>query len=165
MKWASFRANEWERLCPSLPVPPFHGMLDIPSLSGSVVLVNWIFFLLGSGGSQSLDQVEFVALFAGKDRRLFVVFHQLLHCVKLALSDAVQAVFQLDFEMLVFGLSFQWYWKVIGLEKQNIKTKGKIVNSDQLLKAVISVINSVPKHNELLRQLVWSKVASSPTSS
>lgn len=64
---------------------------------------------LGSGGSESLDQVEFVTLFAGEDGRLFVVFHQLLQRVELALSDAVQVVLQLDFKMLVFGLSLQRY--------------------------------------------------------
>ncbi len=85
-------------------------MLDIPSLSvWKCSHVNWIFFLLGSGGSHTLDQVEFVALFAGEDGRLFVVFHQLLHRVKLPLSNAVHVVLQLDFEMLVFGLSFQRY--------------------------------------------------------
>lgn len=61
----------------------------------------------GSGGSQGLDQVQFVALLTGEDRRLFVVFHQLLHGAELALSNAVQVVLQLHFEMLVFGLGLQ----------------------------------------------------------
>lgn len=61
----------------------------------------------GSGGGQGLDQVQFVALLAGEDWRLFVVFHQLFHGAKLALSDAVQVLFQLHFEMLVFGLGLQ----------------------------------------------------------
>lgn len=61
----------------------------------------------GSGGSQGLDEVQFVTLLAGEDRCLFVVFHQLLHGAKLALSDAVQVVLQLHFEMLVFCLGLQ----------------------------------------------------------
>lgn len=62
----------------------------------------------GSGGSQGLDQVQFVALLAGEDRSLFVVFHQLLHGGELALSNAVLVVLvQLHFEMLVFGLGLQ----------------------------------------------------------
>ncbi len=115
--------SEWTGVhCPSLPAPPILGMLDIPGLSvWKCSHVNWIFVLLGSGSSHTLDQVEFVALFAGEDGRLFVVFHQLLHRVKLPLSNAVHVVLQLDFEMLVFGLSFQRYWKVIGLEKENIQ--------------------------------------------
>jgi len=71
----------------------------------------------GSGGSQSLDQVQFVSLLTGEDGGLFVVFHQLLHGVELALSDAVKAFLQLHFEMLVLTLRLQgdgevvWLWK------------------------------------------------------
>lgn len=71
----------------------------------------------GSGGSQGLDQVQFVSLLTGKDGSLFVVFNKLFHRVELALSNAVKVFLQLHFEMLVLALRLQgdgevmWLWK------------------------------------------------------
>lgn len=70
----------------------------------------------GSGGSQGLDQVQFVSLLTGEDGGLFVVFNKLLHRVELALSNAVKVFLQLHFEMLVLALRLQgdgevvWLW-------------------------------------------------------
>lgn len=85
-----FRANKRESIV-RLYLPLMECLIFPIRLSGNVVFVNWV-LLLGSGGGESLDKVEFVTLFAGEDGRFFVVFHQLLHCVELALSDAVQVV-------------------------------------------------------------------------
>ncbi len=72
----------------------------------------------GSGGSEGLDQVQFVSLLAGEDGRLFVVFNKLLHRVELALSDAVKVFLQLHFEMLVFALRLQGDGEVIWLRRE-----------------------------------------------
>lgn len=69
----------------------------------------------GSGGSQGLDQVQFVSLLAGEDGSLFVVFNKLLHRVEFALSDAVKAFLQLNFEMLVLALRLQGDGEVVWL--------------------------------------------------
>lgn len=76
----------------------------------------------GSGGSQGLNQVQFVSLLTGEDGRLFVVFDKLFHRVELALSDAVKVFLQLHFEMLVLALRLQgdgevvWLWKEKGIQ-------------------------------------------------
>lgn len=72
----------------------------------------------GSGGSQSLDQVQFVSLLTGEDGSLFVVFNKLFHRVELALSDAVKVFLQLHFEMLVLALCLQGDGEVVWLRKR-----------------------------------------------
>lgn len=69
----------------------------------------------GSGGSQGLDQVQFVSLLAGKDGGLFVVFNKLFHRVELALSNAVKVLFHLHLEVLVLTLCLQGDGEVIRL--------------------------------------------------
>lgn len=78
----------------------------------------------GSGRGQGLDQIQFVALLTGEDRRPFVVFHQLLHGLELALSDAVLVVLQLHFEMFVFGLGLQRYGEIVRLQRNRKIRKG-----------------------------------------
>lgn len=72
----------------------------------------------GSGGSQSLDQVQFVSLLTGEDWGFFVVFNKLLHGVELALSNAVKAFLQLHFKMLVLALRLQGDGKVVRLSNR-----------------------------------------------
>lgn len=69
----------------------------------------------GSGGSQGLDQVQFVSLLTGEDGGLFVVFNKLFHRVELALSNAVKGFLQLHFEMLVLALRLQGDGEVVWL--------------------------------------------------
>lgn len=72
----------------------------------------------GSGGSQGLDQVQFVPLLTGEDGGLFVVFNKLFHRVEFALSDAVKAFLQLNFEMLVLALRLQGDREVVWLQRK-----------------------------------------------
>lgn len=72
----------------------------------------------GSGGSQGLDQVQFVSLLTGEDGCLFVVFNKLFHRVELALSNAVKVFLQLHFEMLVLALRLQGDGEVVWLRKE-----------------------------------------------
>lgn len=74
----------------------------------------------GSGGSQSLDQVQFVSLLTGEDWGFFVVFNKLFHRVELALSNAVKVFLQLHFKMLVLALRLQGDGEVVRLSKENI---------------------------------------------
>lgn len=78
----------------------------------------------GSGGSQSLDQVQFVSLLTGENGSLFVVFNKLLHRVELALSDAVKVFLQLHFEMLILALSLQRDGEVVWLWGEKRSRKG-----------------------------------------
>lgn len=80
----------------------------------------------GSGGRQSLDQVQFVSLLTGEDGSLFVVFNKLFHRVELALSDAVKVFLQLHFEMLVLALCLQGDREVVWLRKRKKAIKGFI---------------------------------------
>lgn len=72
---------------------------------------------IGSGCSQSFDQVQFVSLLTGEDGSLFVVFDKLFHRVEFALSNAVKALLELHFEMLVLALCLQGDGEVIWLKR------------------------------------------------
>lgn len=47
------------------------------------------------------DEVELLPALTGEDGSLFVVFHQLVHCVKPPLPNAVDIVHELHLEMFV----------------------------------------------------------------
>lgn len=72
-----------------------------------------------SQGQRSLkrsDQIEFLAVFTGEDGRLLVVLDQLVHGGKMPLTDAEDAVKQLDLKVFVLPCGFQRDGEVTGLE-------------------------------------------------
>lgn len=72
--------------------------------------------VLISGSLKRADQVEFLAALTGEDGRLLVVLDQLVHSGKPPLTDAEDAIQQLDLEVFVLPSGFQGDGEVIGLQ-------------------------------------------------
>lgn len=80
---------------------------------------------------QRPDQVELLPLLAGVDGGPLVVVHQLVQVLEFPLADTVEAILDVDPEVLVAAGSFQGHAEVTNLQR------GKEIESPRLITIIL----------------------------